>query len=506
MESVCNAVALSSKDNSLNLLKRQGRHLRALVVNQDANFVVDAQLCITRSGGFQRQLLLRLYYPTEQELAEVDLGNTSTMTTAESEVRDSLIPSNNHLKEACALLQLMHRLELSGNKQSLDKPFSSFRKISYETASSNLRTKFRKSESVRVDRSKSFFKHKALLFPALSRDDWLLLQVSWPLVETLWDGLAATFAQSSLHISSIERSNQIPCLDVHFCMDLFQLSEELMMFDLERTKANLQQHLEKGRYISNVFTQVTKPMFELYSLNEVEELQETMSDFDVPQFNIEDNIFMSLATQSLESSGIVNKDNTILQSNFEVAQEAVQVVCSAYHMHHTDMQTKLVKYMTSQVQKTLYRYRFCIHETYKRLKNAYRNSELAVEESNRFLELMQQAKNLSSESSEMAISPFLKCPVDGGECYITETHILLHTNKFYQQPSIVEWFHQSSALLFQLSDIRVMIRNNSHIQIATREGEEIVQFSPSIPVDRLHLFISIMQSLQHEKIDMLGVV
>jgi len=289
-------------------------------------------------------------------------------------------------------------------------------------------------------------------------------------------------------------------------MDLFKLSEELMIADLERAKANLRQHSENGYYISNVFINVTKPMFELYNLKQVEELQETMSDFDVPQFDIEDNVFMSLAKQYLLSSGILDKDNTILQSDFEVSQVAVQVVCSAYHRYHIDMQTKLVKYMTSQVQKTLYRYRFCIHETYKRLKNAYRHSELAVEESNKFLDLMQQAKNLSSESTELAISPFLKCPVDGGECYITETHILLHTNKLYQQPSIVEWFHQSSALLFQLSDIQVKVHNHSYIQVATSEGEEIVQFSPTIPIEQLHLFISIMQSLQNEETDMIGVV
>ncbi|KAL3944032.1 MAG: hypothetical protein SGBAC_001900 [Bacillariaceae sp.] len=505
MDSVCNAVSLSSKDSTLNLLKRQGRHLRAVVVNDNVQYVIDAQLCITRNGGFQRQLLLQLYYPTEQELAEVDLLSAAT-TTIKSEVRDTVIPSNNHLKEACALLQLMHRLALPGDKQSLDKPFSSFRKVSFETASSNLRTNFRKSESVRVKRGKSFFKHKSLLLPALSKDDWLPLQASWSLVENIWDGLSSTFAQSSLHTSSLERSNQIPCLDVHFCMDLFRLSKKSMISDLEKAKTNLRQHNEKGRYISNIFTHITKPMFELYNLNHVEELQETMSDFDVPQFDMEDDIFMSLASQALELSGILNKDNTILQSDFEVSQEAVQVVCSAYHSYHADMQTKLVKYMTSQVQKTLYRYRFCIHETYKRLKNAYRHSELAVEESNKFLELMQQAKNLTSESTELAILPFLKCQVDGGECYMTETHLLLRTNKLYQQPSIVEWFHQSSALLFQLSDIRVKMQSHSHLQISTKEGEEIVQFSPTIPVEQLHMFISIMQSLQHEKIGMVGVV
>ncbi|CAJ1933908.1 unnamed protein product [Cylindrotheca closterium] len=505
MDSVCNAVALSSTNSTLNLLKRQGRHLRAVVANENIKYVIDAQLCITRNGGFQRQLLLRLYYPTEQELVETDLQNTTT-SNAESELRDTVIPSNNHLKEACALLQLMHRLELSGNKQSLDKPFSTFRRISYETASSNLRTKFRKSESVKAKRGKSFFKHKSLLLPALSKDDWLLLQASWPLVENIWDGLSSTFTQSSLHSSSLERLNQIPCLDVHFCMDLFRLSEELMITDLERAKANLRQHNEKGRYISNIFTHITKPMFEMYSLKQVEELQETMTDFDVPRFDTEDSIFMSLASQSLESSGILNKDNTILQSDFQVSQEAVQEVCSAYHSYHSDIQSKFVKYMTSQVQKTLYRYRFCIHETYKRLKNAYRHSELAVEESNKFLDLMQQAKNLTSEGTELAISPFLKCQVDGGECYVTETHLLLHTNKLYQQPSIVEWFHQSSALLFQLSDIQVKVKSQSHLQISTKEGEEMVQFSPNIPVERLHLFISIMQSLQHEKIDMVGVV
>eukprot|EP00526_Cylindrotheca_closterium_P014730 CAMPEP_0113637030 /NCGR_PEP_ID=MMETSP0017_2-20120614/19363_1 /TAXON_ID=2856 /ORGANISM="Cylindrotheca closterium" /LENGTH=289 /DNA_ID=CAMNT_0000547999 /DNA_START=39 /DNA_END=905 /DNA_ORIENTATION=+ /assembly_acc=CAM_ASM_000147 len=81
MDSVCNAVALSSNDSTLNLLKRQGGHLRAVVVNDNVQYVIDAQLCITSNGGFQRQLLLRLYYPNQQELAEVDLQNAATTTT-----------------------------------------------------------------------------------------------------------------------------------------------------------------------------------------------------------------------------------------------------------------------------------------------------------------------------------------------------------------------------------------------------------------------------------------
>jgi hypothetical protein len=162
--------------------------------------------------------------------------------------------------------------------------------------------------------------------------------------------------------------------------------------------------------------------------------------------------------------------------------------------------------MSAQVQKTLYRYRFCIHETYKRLKNSYRHSGLAVEESNKFLDLMQQAKNLTSESTEPNISPFLKCAIEGGDCYITETHLLLFTNKLFQQPSIVEWFQQSSALVFQLSDIQVKVDNEIYLQIAAKEGGELVQFCPSVDVDQLHLFISIMQSLQHEQIDMVGLV
>jgi hypothetical protein len=508
MDSVCNAVTASSSDNNLNLLKRQGGHLRAVVTNDCGSYVVDAQLCITKMGTFQRQLLLRMYYATPKELAEVDVSNTTTTANA-TDLRDSGIPSNNHLKEACSLVQLMKRLGISGDRRSLEKPFSTFRKISYEVASSNLRTKFRKSYSVKTKQGRNFFKSSALLLPALSKEDWLSLQSSWSLVENIWDGLAATFAHSSLYCSSLERQNQIPCLDVHYCMDLFQLSQEIMFADLEKAKGNLRVHEEKGRYISTVFADVTKPMFEMYGLDQVEELQETHTDFAVPEFEDEDNgshIFISLATEWLQSSGILDEDRTILQSDREVAEEAVHVVCSAFQTYHCGVQGKLLKYMSAQVQKTLYRYRFCIHETYKRLKNSYRHSELAVEESNKFLDLMQQAKNLTSECTESSISPFLKCAIEGGDCYITETHLLLFTNKLFQQPSIVEWFHQSSALVFQLSDIQVKVDNEIYLQVVTKEGGELVQFCPSVDVDQLHLFISIMQSLQHERIDMVGLV
>lgn len=508
MDSVCNAISASSSDNNLNLLKRQGGHLRAVISNDYGPYVVDAQLCITRMGTFQRQLLLRMYYATEKELAEVDISSQCNTPNTKT-LRDAVISANNHLKEACSLVQLMSRLGIDGDRRSLEKPFSTFRKISYEVASSNLRTKFRKSYSVKNKTERKFFKTQAQLLPSLSKEDWLQLQSSWSLVENVWDGLAATFAHSSLYCSSLEKKNQIPCLDVHYCMDLFKLSEEKMFIELEKAKGNLRTHEEKGRYISKVFADVTKPMFEMYCIAQVEDLQEIHTDFAVPEFEEEDNgshIFIALASKSLQSSGILNEDRSILQSDREVAEEAVYVVCSAFQNYHSGIQGKLVKYMSTQVQKTLYRYRFCIHETYKRLKNAYRHSKLAVEESNRFLDLMLQAKNLTSESTEFSISPFLKCTIEGGECYVTETHLLLFTNKLFQQPSIVEWFHQSSALVFQLSDIQVTSDNESYLKVTTKEGGELVQFCPSADVDQLLLFISIMQSLQHEDIGMVGLV
>jgi len=516
MDSVCNAVAASSVNNDLNLLKRQGGHLRVVVVNEYGPYVVDAQLCIARSSNLQRQLLMRMYYATPKELAEADVFKTEDCQNDklfEKLFGESTIPANTHLKEACSLVQMMTRLGISGDNESLEKPFPSANSSS-EAASTNLRSKFQRSSSVRVKRGRTLFRKKAPLFPSLSKDDWMLLQSSWTLCENVYEGFASTYAFGSLCSKSLDRDIIIPCLDQHYCMLLFQLTEEHMLVELEKSRANLKFHESKGKYVADVFSNLTNPMFEMYNVEGLKVISDAKLDISalsVPKLEeeVDDGspLFVSLATKALTSSEVTSKENASMQSEREIAEEVVDVVYKAFQSHHSQVQKELVKSMSDEVQNTLYRHRFFIHETYRRLQRAYQHSEAAILEGNKFVALVQQAKNLSTGNNEFSISPFLKCLIQGGECYITETHILLFTNALFQQPRILEMLQSSSALVFPLADISVSVLSETQLRITTKSGDEVLQFCPeSADADQLSLFIGIMQSMQHDQMKQQGLV
>jgi hypothetical protein len=508
IDSVCNAIAASSKDNNINLLRRQGGHLRAVVVNEYGPFVVDAQMCIARSRDLQRQLLMRMYYATPKEIAEAGVFLSEDCRKDkmfERLLRDKAFPANNHLKEACSLVQMMNRLGISGDRESLEKPFPTAANRSSTVASSNLRSKFTRSSSVRMKRGRNLFRKSTPLLPALSQDDWLVLQSSWSLCENVFEGFASIYAFSSLCSKPLDRDIEIPCLDQRYCMDLFRLSAEEMLIDLEQAKANLQYHEKKGKYVSDVFKNITKPMFELYDIESIEKVPATdLDSFDLSAVDLEEedngsHVFVSLATKAILSSKILDNERTTMESESEIADDAVHIVNKAFQSYHCGIQSKLMKAASNEVQNTLYHHKFCIQEIYRRLQRTYRSSNVAIEESNNFLELVQEAKNLRTEGNEFSIAPFLKCQIQGGECYITETHILLFTNKLFQQPRIVEMFKSSSALVFALADIDVQVVFDSYLQISAKLGKGVIQFSPiSVDVEQMNLFIAIMQSLHLE--------
>ena len=492
MDAVANAIVASSKDNNLNLLKRQGSHLRAVIVTELASFVVDAQLCLKRKGNFQRHLLIRMYYPTPREMAEcsgVDCHNSSS--AHKEKLNERTIPANDHLKEACSFIQMITEMGLSEAKNLEDKQFprQSTLNPSKTDASSNLRSKFVRSRSV-INRSRRFlFQRKALLLPALSDDDWLALQSSWSFCESLWSGLGETFAFNSLRSTPLERENEIPFLDLHYCMSLFDLQQAPTTAELKRTQEVLKAHENRGKYFADVFSKLTRPMLDLYGFERPGKVEEDVQSDWIPGSSYGEDVdipvVVSVANRALESSKILEGDN----SSEEVLKKAIHLVNMGYQAHHRKVQKETIKAMNDMVQKRLFKYRHGLLENYKCLQNAHLHSKQAVEESKIFLKQMQQANPIGSEDKAFRHVPFLKNGAEGGNLlYITETHILLSINKIFQQ---------SRVQIFKLSDIESSAMPNGYLMIRSSDEEEFL-FYPSIDVDSLNLFINIMQSLQKE--------
>jgi hypothetical protein len=497
------ASIVACSDHNMNLLKRQGSHLRAVVVNGKIPYVLDAQLCITRSDNYQRQLVLRFYYANASELAEVEFSNTEgkefEMPSEKEENSMNLhvrgAKMNLHLKEACSLVQLINDKQkgygASKGSSWTDSGFPWPRKAtSPSVASAYLSSSFRRSPSVRSRKRR--FSTVSFVLPSLSPDDWIILQASWSLCDRICHGLADTCAYSSLTSTPIDTQSGICGLDFHFCMQLYSLSEERMMFEVQQVINKLETQVYQAETSNAIFADVTKPTFELYN---VESVQESAAMDLFPLESDEDGAevqtFDSLAKEALAASGFLTEGTFASKSQPEVADEAVRVVYSAYNTNHNFIQTGRVKRANANIMTRLFKKQLWLQETYKRLRDSFMISKDALRESKACYELAQKTENVKKRTKErLRLVPLLKFDLDSGNCYITATHIFFSLYRRFQKPAV---------LIFDLIELDLRQVSSCWMQIVT--GEEILlKFRPSIDASRLKTFISILQSLQGEDI------
>ena len=504
MDSVFASVEACS-DHSLRLLKRQGGHLRAVVVNGKVPFVVDAQLCTSRFGNYQRLLVLRFYYATSSELAEVEffssIGGKEYEMPSEKEqnwmnlhVRGAQM--NLHLREACALVQLINNKRGALNDNSwADSGFPWSRRInSPRQACTYLTSSFRWSPSVRSPKRR--FSGPSIVLPSLSRDDWMVIQSSWSLCDRIWRSLADTCAYSSLSSTPIEIRSELCGLDFQYCMQMFSLSEERMLSEVQQVVNKLHWQVDQAEKLNKVFADVTKPMFKTYGIEGIEDTE--AMDLFPPDWADEDGpepqTFNSLAKEALAASEISSKESIVSKTNQEVAEGIVRIVYSAYNCYHNLVQTERVKRANGNILTRLFKKQLWLQELYKRLRDSFMISKDALHASKACYQLAQDANIRKSSRERLRLVPMLTFDLDGGKCYVTATHVLFSLKRRFNK--------NSSVLLFDLNEIDLKQISPSLLQIVMMGNDELLlQFRPAaIDASRLKTFIEVLQSLQGEDI------
>jgi hypothetical protein len=495
MGAVCATIALSSTHRS-HLLKRQGGHVRAVVITGRMPYMVDAQLCIMRKANYERHLLLRLYHASDAELAEVEYSDEA----GHYELALDDIPMNLHLKEACALVQLIKNKQstFSGkkNKSWVDAFFSSREQVtSPRAASAYLHSAYHRSVSTLIPRrhrlSISYLTPEpSVIFPSLSSEDWPMLQASWYFCDKLWHRLSDTFTYSSLMATPIGANSQT--VDVHYCMQLSSMLEERVMLEAQHVVDKLKKQVDLAEETNQIFTELTESKFGLYGLEEMEESMQ-MNIFHQETTKCEDELeaqrFESVAKEALEASEFQTGEKS--ESQIEDAEEVVRIVVSAYTSHHNRVQNERVRCNNVIVMNQLFQKQFWLHETYKLLRNSYKSSKVAMVESTSFLEVMQKAENRNKEKQhDVQMLPLSEFEADGGKCYITATHILFTIHRRFQKPRI---------LIYDLREIEVRHPSSTSLQLMI--GDEIVhRFRPPVNSYRLKRFINILQFLREKDV------
>jgi hypothetical protein len=275
-------------------------------------------------------------------------------------------------------------------------------------------------------------------------------------------------------------------------MQLYSLSEERMVFEVEQVINKLETQVDQAERSNGIFADVTKPSFELYKVEGVQEMSAMdLFPFESDEDGTEAQTFDYLAKEALTASEFLTEGTFASKSQPEVADEAARVVYSVYNTNHNLIQTERVKRANANIMTRLFNKQLWLHETYKRVRDSFMISKEALYESKVCFQLTQKAENAKKTTQErLRLVPILKFELDGGNCCITATHILFSLNRRFQKPTV---------LIFDLIDIDVRLVSSCWLQILV--GEDILlKFRPSIDAPRLKTFISILQSLQGEDI------
>jgi hypothetical protein len=153
------------------------------------------------------------------------------------------IPMNLHLKDACALVQLIknNQSAYSGKKKNVwvDVSFSSREKVTFPRAArAYLHSAYHPSASTLIPRRRRLSisylpPEPSVILPSLSSEDWPMLQAPWFFCDKRWHPLSDAFTYSSLMVTPIGGNSLT--VDVHYCMQLASIMlEERAMLEAQQ--------------------------------------------------------------------------------------------------------------------------------------------------------------------------------------------------------------------------------------------------------------------------------
>lgn len=285
---VMGSIILSLQETKHIVQKKQGGHFRAILIpSSSLPYILDAQLCTSRSFLLERHIMLRIFHISADMDAQVEAGDAiqAFKNSPPSQVDfTAQIPYqiNLHLKEACSFWQLV-------DGQQTQSSFSSFKSSNLNTSPSPMPTatstsmhfmdNFKETISVQGDLQK----YSGPILPALCPEDWALLQASWPLNEKIIERLNEDACRIDTLTSDHPWDMKVQQLDNHYCSQIRQLSRQAMITELRMALSSLETQLETEENSYSLFLELLEASWDWYNVEKPEYVARSPSAASAPE-------------------------------------------------------------------------------------------------------------------------------------------------------------------------------------------------------------------------------
>jgi len=561
------------------------------------SFMVDAQLCTKKSDDCERLLLLRIYHwkqlePNDTEsVTNTDADdlwspsstkdiNITTKNNSDFDDANSFQPSldnnnnmsisssnriaqrvNLHLREACALIQKIESPNLAKKacpvvKNKSDTTNNGNTNNNNHDFSSTSRTRQHEVQPKHVQDVSDYLLHNyracpsvlqpatALTLPALSPQDWPIIQASWPWVESVWDELEVrelTYLSfldlkvtevpnnspgkdtSALDLSSSMPQPRfgafpaLPTLDVQYCSQLRRLSRELMIGQLLKAAASLEDYARQAELECANVINLLQPIYSLYGvgtppLPKPIPLESYPLDYTPPQATCPPwgrNVMEALnqVTAVSQSHGQQAAETEHTMDSIAVAETAVELVFRSFQEQDDEEQSARLARKNLQVIDRLTNvedYNIALVQTL-----TLASTPAAISASQDFMTKAENAKSgvpTPGDRKPWAEVPLLKWNlgvVGTSGTGIVTAHQFLLTHATYNpliRTDPPTWFRLSD-INFTTSQTPHKLLNSSSTLIHVMEqssGREVLSFKPSPSALQIKKFLDVCKRIEQD--------
>lgn len=535
MEAVC---AVLVNELSADIVKRQGGHVMATVpaalyLEKENNNLLDDAVAMpppqplrypgyrvearlaTSKGDAARYLVLRAFHHNNDN----DKNDSTNNTTATTNTR--IHPSAGtttalltepidmqpavHLREASALIQ---RMEIKGETSKRIHWNSGGNHLSaqgiQDVVSAHLLDFHRPCPSVQDG---------AVTLPALNTADFLIIQSSWRMVETIWDEVESR----GLNFDNLQRVPfgafpSLRTLDVHYCSQIRIVTREAMTQDLLQSARDLEKFARESELACANMINLLQPTYEAYgmvppSLPRPKPLTEYPLDFVLPQEACPpwgDQVQSALdEIQSWAANDKTVDDHKTSptgrqdgSSAMDVANAAVRLVMEAFERQDDLEQSARLGRKNIQVMDRLAKMEAHEKLSIQTIQHCAAQSNKALAEANSF---RQKSKGQLQEV------PLLKWSVlvgnSTGTGTVTASHILFSTQLIPVLGGITNKVFSLKDIEFTIADKAARATSSTILSplpetiTIERDGKPIFSFRPSMGSARLKSFLDVVKSV-----------
>ncbi len=534
MESIHHAFEVLPNNSTSHVLKRQGGHLRAAVYMSDKAlaYVADCQLCTQKNDELERRLILRFYHVQDDPEAMQELGqalhakNSITSKSEPEPISANNEPEDNnivncHMKESCSLIQRLMAAQQQGGTNRIDaKQQSSWlglKDTAFRTKEGmqhavavHLESNFKPSPSVREENKKATPTIRRLTLPSLSTKDWLLMEVSWGLTNSIFEELdSRDCSYNTILTLPFGQFPALQTLDVHYCSQLRRVSRESMINHLLKSAKDLEDYAKGAEYNCAICIALLEPMLVRYGIPPLDmpkiarSLEDYPMEYTLPQVACPP--WGNLVSQALNHVQAKTPTNAI------DAMSAVRMVYNAFVRQDDEEKSARLGRKNAQIMDRLATLQKHQRALVQDINEAHVYSDTAAREAAGFLTSAQQATNSGRAGFPRVLQaevPLLSFRISqgastSGTCYVTASQMLFVT-------SYIPILGASRSMLFDFQQIDFQVDESvpatllnpfpSTMNIVIAGSDEVVfRFRPTISPARLLKFLKVIQNFANER-------